>query len=281
MRFAPLAAACLILASSAARADSLGPYIALRIVGATVEASAPKADVSTTAERTMMIHRGSGVVVGPAKSGGWLVLTNAHVVREAGKESGPEAWAAGGWRPGRVLGVDEAADLALIAVKSPEPLRVAKIATSPPPDGVSVKTRAFAGGTKYTARAAELRYALPLKDGRTGRTAHTYFVDTAFVPGESGGAVVLDGRLVGLIYATDMSGETPDSADDRGWGLCVDHPSIVAFLARFGRRSNVAAAPRPEAKKGVSGSAGGVGIEIPRVGATAARPPRTEPVPRP
>ncbi len=53
-------------------------------------------------------------------------------------------------------------------------------------------------------------------------------MNVTFKQGESGGAVVANGRLVGLIYGNDVG---------NGAGLCVDLSSIKSFLARTGSQS--------------------------------------------
>ena len=218
-----------------ARAHSLGPYVGLRVRDEPTSGSPSLVAAEYQTER-----RGSGVVVGTSTSGGWFVLTNAHVVEPMIEESRPvpSVYAAGEWRAGRVLGTNRNADLALVLIHCPERMRIMKIADGPPADGASVTTRAFASGTKWTTRKTRLQHSMPLDDGRRARAPHTHFVKAKFQQGESGGAVVSDGRLVGLIYGNDI---------ENGWGLCVDYASITSFLARWGWKPGLYARldPRP------------------------------------
>jgi S1-C subfamily serine protease len=224
-----------VVSPAAMAGDSLGPYVGLRIRDE-VGGRQP----SRVARQSYEERRGSGVVVGQSKSGGWFVLTNNHVVasEQKGRVPAPSVYLDGDWRSGRVLGTDPDADLALIFVRSSTALRAVKVAAAVPSDGTKVTTRAFAAGTKWTTRKGTLRHTIVLKDGKQGIAPHTQFVSVTFKPGESGGAVIADGRLVGLIYGNDVENKT---------GLCVDLPSIKAFLGRWGWHSNAtgSATPRP------------------------------------
>ena len=196
-----------------------GPYVALRIDYERHEPGPTDRD----APMTVGEQRGSGVVVGPGQSGTWLVLTNAHVVEvdPAVGQAVPQIFAGGKWRRGQVVAEDSAADLALVRVALDEPLRSAGIATGPPDNRAEVTTHGYAGGTKYCRRTTELRHAMPLDDGALAWASDRYFVQTTFHPGESGGAVTIGGKLVGLIHGNDSAA---------GWGLVVDQKAIAAFL---------------------------------------------------
>jgi S1-C subfamily serine protease len=206
--------------------DSLGPYVGLRVRD---EAKSPRS-ASLLSQGGYQERRGSGVVVGTSPSGGWLVLTNNHVVAPESKQKVPvpSVYLDGDWRWGRVLRTDREADLALVLVNSPAKLRTISVADAVPADGSKVATRAFAAGTKWTKRAATIRHTIVLQDGKEAIAPHTHFVNVTFKPGESGGAVVANGRLVGLIYGNDIG---------NGAGLCVDLASIKAFLAGTSQRT--------------------------------------------
>jgi hypothetical protein len=137
----------------------------------------------------------------------------------------------GEWRTGRVLRTDPEADLGLVLVESPAKLREIPIADAVPADGSKVATRAFAAGTQWTKRSATIRHTIRLNDGKDAIAPHTHFVNVTFKQGESGGAIVANGRLVGLIYGNDIGNKT---------GLCVDLSSIKAFLAGTNRISRPA-----------------------------------------
>ena len=217
--------ALLLIASSTSQSlwagDSLGPYVGLRVRD--VDKSTRSA--SLVSRGGFQERRGSGVVVGKNSTGSWLVLTNNHVVAPESKQQVPvpSVYLDGGWRTGRVLRTDREADLALVVVNSPAKLRTISLAEGVPADGSKVATRAFAAGTQWTKRSATIRHRIVLQDGKEAIAPHTHFVNVTFRQGESGGAVVANGRLVGLIYGNDIG---------NGAGLCVDLSSIKAFLAR-------------------------------------------------
>jgi S1-C subfamily serine protease len=168
--------------------------------------------------------RGSGVVVGSGDDGVWYVLTNAHVV-EGDSEAWyvhPRVYAGAKWRTGVVVATDAAADLALIELPYAGTLRVATLADGAPDDRAHVKTHGFAAGRKYRNRETELRHSLKLDDGVEAFASQRYFIRTTFQPGESGGAITIDGKLVGLIHGNDPEAER---------GICVDYDAIETFLA--------------------------------------------------
>lgn len=198
-----------------------GPYVALRI-----DLYDGSAGEEADAAKPLGEQRGSGVVIAPAGSGEWFVLTNAHVV-DAGAEAVrvvPRVYAGGDWRAGEVIASDAEADLALVRIHFAESLKTAEVSPEPPTDHVQAETHGFAGGKKYVERESELRRDLPLEGGSHATAARRYFIRTTFAPGESGGAVTIGDRLVGLIHGNDIAA---------GWGICVDQPSIQAFLDRF------------------------------------------------
>jgi hypothetical protein len=210
---------CLLAAADPPRHP--GPYVALRIDLYRGPADVPNA-------KSVGEQRGSGVVVGPAGGGKWLVLTNAHVV-EAGDADRvvPQVFAGGRWRPGEVAASDAEADLALIRFEFPDGMRPADLSPTPPADHAEAETHGFAAGKTYTVRKAELRRDLPLGGGSFARAPHRYFMRSTFLPGESGGAVTIGGRLVAVIHGNDPKA---------GWGICVDQPSIAAFLKPYLRK---------------------------------------------
>ncbi|MBA3314197.1 MAG: serine protease [Planctomycetota bacterium] len=216
--------------------DSLGPYVGLRIRDSVASGKGSE----LVASPSYLERRGSGVVIGASKSGGWFVLTNNHVVapERKGLVPVPSVYLDGDWRTGRVLGTDAKADLALVHVKSSLKLRAMNLAAAAPSDGSKVMTRAFAAGTKWTTRTATLRHTIALADGKQAIAPHTHFVNVTFKQGESGGAVVANGRLVGLIYGNDVENKA---------GLCVDQPSIKAFLTRWnnGEVTTASVVPQP------------------------------------
>jgi hypothetical protein len=221
MRYFWLVAVCSVefVCSVAFSADAPGPYIAVRVdyfLGEPVRA------VGAGPPR-IGEQRGSGVVVASADAGAWFILTNAHVV-EAGEpvqRAVPRVFAQGHWRKGRVIAADDESDLALIRIRSAIPLNSVLPGEKMPASAAKVVTHGLIGGTTYCVRETELRHALPLPGGALAWAPHRFYVRTMFRPGESGGAVTLENRLVGLIHGNDPAA---------GWGLIVDTASIREFL---------------------------------------------------
>ncbi|MGC1273421.1 MAG: hypothetical protein WBC44_06905, partial [Planctomycetaceae bacterium] len=87
---------------------------------------------------------------------------------------------------------------------------------------------------KYTARETNLLHSLKLEDGAEAFAPQRYFIRTTFKPGESGGAVTVDGKLVGLIHGNDPEAER---------GICVDYAAIEEFLAPHMSEKKTASAP--------------------------------------
>ena len=212
--------AALLVLATGLDAREPGPYVAVQVdyyAGNTVRADAEGA-------RKVSEGRGSGVIVGPGDEGTWFVLTNAHVV-ESDSESWltvPRVYAGGQWRDGKIVATDAKADLALVQVSYAEPLRAIDLAEAAPSDDSDVETHGFAAGRKYTARETTLTYSLLLDDGVKAFAPQRCFMRTTFMPGESGGAVTVDGKLVGLIHGNDPEAER---------GICVDYAAIEEFLA--------------------------------------------------
>jgi hypothetical protein len=160
---------------------------------------------------------GSGVVFGK-RGNEYLVLTNAHVVR-AIPGGMCRVKVAGAWRDARVLVSEGRPDLAAIGFNSEQELAVMPVADVAPPDGSAVEMHGFAAGVVY--------HSVTTTISRSNRPA-TAYLGARSCSGMSGGPVVAGGKLVGLIYGADVVYTDPDA----GAGLCVDHASIVAFLAR-------------------------------------------------
>ena len=152
--------------------------------------------------------RGSGEIVA-SEGGRYLAVTCSHVVRAGW----PHAILAGGTTyPAEVLRHDAKADLALVAFTAPEGLAVLPVADEPPTNRTPVTTHGYPGGGSRRDRPS---YAV------VGHAVGLYEVPGGFLQGESGGAVIAGGKLVGVITGTD--GRT---------GLAVDLPTVKAFLAQ-------------------------------------------------
>lgn len=165
-------------------------------VGASCAPDAPDAAVGLSVEACDPgIEVGSGMLIAPG-----LVLTAAHVV------SGADAVTVhhrGRDLPGTVVGFDPNMDLAYLAVDA-LPTRF--------PDVDSADVARGAEGTAWVVRDGEVE-AVPVTIRRSvrirtediyieGETLRPGFeLDADIRAGDSGGAVVVDGRVVGVIWA--------------------------------------------------------------------------------
>jgi len=178
------------------------------------------ADGLSTARRSLVriVSRGRGVGSGVAWAADGMVVTNAHVVEHAGVE----VIVANGERlPGRVVAIDEGADVAFVATDAelePAPVRDAR--------DVRPGELAFAMGYPWgIAEAVTSGVVIGVGDewmaGHSGRD--WLALAMRLRPGNSGGPVFdAQGRLIGL--STIMAG--PDV------GLAV--PShVVSGVARM------------------------------------------------
>jgi serine protease Do len=177
------------------------------------------ADGLARARRSLVriVSRGRGVGSGVAWSGEGIVVTNAHVV----ESSGIEVVGADGERgPGRVVTIDEAADVAFLETRSalePAPIRDARDLRS--------GELAFAMGFPWgIAEAVSSGVVIGVGDEWSGGRERRDWLalNMRLRPGNSGGPVFdADGRLIGL--STIMAGPSV--------GLAV--PShVVAAVAR-------------------------------------------------
>lgn len=163
---------------------------------------------------------GSGVVADPAG----LILTSEHVVGEAS-----EAWVIfqdGKKLKGRVTGRDKAADLALIEISAPAPLRALRFAAAAPRGGdwaVAVG-RPYGAGLVVTAGVVSSpRRRVPYGKGNFRTALQT---DAAINPGNSGGALInLEGELIGVPASSYSS-----SGQYAGLGFAVPAAAVKSFL---------------------------------------------------
>jgi S1-C subfamily serine protease len=170
---------------------------------------------------------GSGVVI----SEDGLILTNAHVV--AGSETVQVGFASGRAAPARLLAVDEASDLALIAVAA-DGLRAVRFADRPPQPGAIAYVVGNRGGRGHQIVRARIGSHRRV---RVGARPLEFWgeVEARVGPGNSGGAVLNEqGELVGvpslLLRYTDREERmaAPHSA-----GLFIPARHAVRAVARM------------------------------------------------
>ena len=137
---------------------------------------------------------GSGVIVNPAG----FILTNAHVVRRAGKIR-VKLWD-GTETDAKVLGLDLQTDLAVIKIESSKALPVARMGDS---DKLNVGDWVLAIGSPFGLEQTVTAGIISAKDRVTeaGATPFQQFLqtDAAINPGNSGGPLVnLGGEVIGI-----------------------------------------------------------------------------------
>jgi len=186
------------------------------VAGAAVIASACAADPPSSAVGLIVVgcgpgtETGSGALVAPD-----LVLTSAHVVAGA---TTIDVYRSGWSSRGEVVAFDDDMDLAYVRVDHP-----ADIGFSVTSDHVEPGDE----GVAYVFRSGD-PVTIPVTIGRRvtintediyveGDTARPGFVlDVDIEPGYSGGPVVVDGSIVGIIWARSRT------ADDRAYAIDPD-----------------------------------------------------------
>jgi serine protease Do len=148
----------------------------------------------------------TGFLIDPA---GWI-LTNAHVVEGAGRlevDLGEE----GGRVPGKVVGVDDLTDLALVKVKADHPLPAVTLGDS---DRLDVAEWILVFGNPF-GLAQTVTLGIVSQLGRSeiapqGKDGYYDFIqtDASINPGNSGGPLVnLRGEVVGIATAINATGQ--------------------------------------------------------------------------
>lgn len=140
--------------------------------------------------------RGSGTAVARLASGGTLVVTNHHVVRDQPRivvHSGH-----GQTATGRLAAIDAANDLAAVAIEATWPI------VSLGDDvaiGTPVQFRAFDAGVRFRKYFGHIASEYSEPCGAGG-----WFATGQSVPGNSGGGVYRHGRLVGVVWGNPNGG---------------------------------------------------------------------------
>lgn len=153
--------------------------------------------LSGFAEQCAQTQNGTGVVVAKDR-----ILTNAHVV--AGVEEPIVETQDRQVFPGRVVHIDPARDLAVVAVDGAD-LPVARHGADLE-DGAAALALGFPAGGPYEATPAQVqaRGELLISDiyGREDSTVDIYQLNADIEPGNSGGPLVTeDGTVAGLVFA--------------------------------------------------------------------------------
>lgn len=176
---------------------------------------------------------GTGFLVGDD-----LIMTAAHVAKN---EVAISVSVNGQYTSARVLGINDAQDLALL--KTPVALTGHQFdfASALPSQGVEVAALGFpldSGLTFTSGRVSALNLEL---DSAFGKRRDLLQTDTAINPGNSGGPLVrMDGEVVGVVSAKRawvLGTRTVDDYGAEGVGYAVQAPTAAASAAEWSKRS--------------------------------------------
>jgi S1-C subfamily serine protease len=191
------------------RASILGAVLIALAVGCAPDP--PSGAVGVVASGCANVDaNGSGVIVAPG-----LVLTSAHVVKGAEHVT---VIAGHQTTTGRVVAFDPEMDLAYLEV-APSLGKPVRLDTSTPADQLVGRT-----GVAYVFRDGQIE-TIPVRitndilirtediyvEGQTQRFG--FELDADIQSGDSGGAIVVDGRVVGVLWATSRA------VDQRAYGI--------------------------------------------------------------
>lgn len=153
---------------------------------------------------------GSGTIVGPSR-----VLTSAHVVDES---QAITVVAPDGVRVGTVVGFDAETDLALVEVDGAAWVDAQTVSARRVARGTTAQIASYRDGVP-SVRTAVIRRAVELKvvDSAGTVTARRpgFELEGDVRPGDSGGALLVGGSLVGVVWARSTV------ADGRGYAIDV------------------------------------------------------------
>jgi hypothetical protein len=162
----------------------------------TAPPSEPAAEpVATDVRVQCPTARGSATAVARSASGGTLVVTNHHVIR--GQSSITLHSGTGATAAATVAALDEANDLALLEVASSWTFVTLGHEV---PIGTHVQFRAFDAGTLFR------KYYGQVTNTYQGQGTAGYFATGTSRPGNSGGGVYSEGRLVGVVWGNPDGG---------------------------------------------------------------------------
>jgi S1-C subfamily serine protease len=181
---------------------------------------------------------GTGIVV----SASGLVLTNNHVIRGAStvRVTDPSD---GLTFPASVLGYSVAKDVALLQLKNPRRLAPARLGNSSTARiGQLVRAVGNAGGTGsltvVNGRVTGLKQAITVNDGEGNESRLVGLIETSapLEPGDSGGPLLANGRVIGVDAAASGTTGFNDAPD--GFAIPINVAVSVARQIESGRRSS-------------------------------------------
>jgi hypothetical protein len=192
---------------------------------------------------------GSAVCVGrvPGWQRKWFIVTAAHNITPGVT---PNVWDGVAWVPAKVLEIDRDRDICLLGIETLQNMKFLPVARRRPLAGHEVRIFAFIKSDQRVQRASfvsQRRWIKPYLFSVTGAAAH----------GNSGGAVIYQGELSGLIVMKD---------DGINETLVVDGPTIYAWLIERNRFTVEATPPvntPPPPAAATAGTAEPPGQDVP------------------
>ena len=165
----------------------------------------PTASTAGVTDAVVRVYAGDGAGCGTliyAHDGRGLVLTAAHVVQRGG--SPQTQWADGETSAATVVAASRPLDIALLAVSAPTSATTIPLAGSDqwPPQGETVELIGYGGGNLRHWQAKVNGYVMTEGTGKY----QTLSLNTRTIGGDSGGAIVYRGRLVGVIWGGPLAG---------------------------------------------------------------------------
>lgn len=183
---------------------------------------------------------GSGIITRRKKSGEYVAITNRHVLEMARPNPNATKTAyvmiGGNWIEAKEGGKSLKVDLALLTFRFSGQLGVMPISATAPEYGSTVHLYSF------RRRGALMRQAAKISARSTngGDLTGSDYLTADVWDGQSGGGVIQNGRLVGVIYARDSKPRgfrgLITGYKYTGMGICVDHSSLKEFAIKEGYR---------------------------------------------
>jgi S1-C subfamily serine protease len=209
--------------------------------GSAVSATGPRTGVvivDTNLAFSGNAAAGTGIVL----SSSGYVLTNNHVIRGATKIRVTDP-SDGRTFSASVLGYSVLKDVALLKLQNPRGLKTARFGNSSSARvGQAVTAVGNAGGTGsltvVTGRVTALAQSISVSDDQGGSTRLVGLIETSapLQPGDSGGPLLLNGRVIGIDAAASQTTSFGDTGD--GFAIPINGAMSIAHQIQSGRRSS-------------------------------------------
>jgi S1-C subfamily serine protease len=220
---------------------ALGSAILLgRASGAVSAPAGPRTGV-VVVNTNLGLFQSSAAGTGIVLSASGLVLTNNHVIRGATSVRVTDP-SDGRTFSARVLGYSVVKDVALLQLKSPRGLSAARLGNSSSARiGQSVTAVGNAGGTGsltvVTGHVTGLGRSISVSDEEgTNRLVGLIETNAPLEPGDSGGPLLANGRVIGVDAAASGTSGFAASAD--GYAIPINIALSIAHQIESGRRSS-------------------------------------------